>query len=69
MIYYVIELQSGVTGAVIPYAYSNRPDAEAQYHSLLAVAAKSAVPEHTVMLVMGNGNVIKSETYVHGGEE
>lgn len=69
MIYYVIELQSGDAGAVLPYAYNNRPDAEVKYHALLSAAAKSAVPSHTVMLVMWNGNVVKSETYEHGGEE
>ena len=65
MIFYVIELQTSTTGAAIPYAYDNQPDAEAKYHTLLAVAAKSSVPKHSVMLIGENGFVIKSETYEH----
>lgn len=65
MIYYVIEFQSGVTGAVIPLAYTDRSDAEAQYHTLLAVAAKSAVRKHGVMLCNEDLFIIKSEVYEH----
>ena len=65
MVFYVIELQTAVSGAVIPFAFDNQPDAEAKYHSLLSVAAKSSVPKHGVMLVDENGFVIKSETYNH----
>lgn len=68
--FYVIEIQTYAdTGAVIPYAHTVREDAEAQYHSLLAVAAKSAVLKHTVSLMGDTGLVLKSETYIHGGEE
>ena len=66
MRYYVIELQTTAsTGAVVPFAFDNQPDAEAKYHTLLAVAAKSNVLKHSVMLVGENGFVIKSETYEH----
>ena len=69
--FYVIEIQTtGSTGAVISYSYANQPDAEAQYHTLLAVAAKSAVPIHSVLLLGADGFRIKGETYYHnGGEE
>lgn len=65
MIFYVIELQTTTTGAVISFAFNNQPDAEAKYHELLAVAAKSAVPKHAVLLVSDDGFVIKQETYNH----
>lgn len=65
MIFYVIELQSSTTGAVISFAFTNQPDAEAKYHELLAVAAKSAVPKHGAMLISGDGFVIKEEFYDH----
>ena len=69
MIFYVIELQTSSTGASLPFAFDNRPDAEAKYHSLLAVAAKSSVPRHAVLLVNADGFVLKSEVYTHEVEE
>ena len=65
MIYYVIELQTSTTGSAIPFAHDNLPDAEAQYHTLLAVACKSDVPKHGVILINDDGFVIKSEFYNH----
>lgn len=65
MIYYVIELQTTATGSCIPFAFNDKADAEAKYHSLLAVAAKSDVPKHGVILVNADGFVIKSEVYDH----
>ena len=65
MIFYVIELQTGITGSCIPFAFDNKADAEAKYHTLLAAAAKSDVPKHGVILVNADGFVIKSEVYNH----
>lgn len=67
--FYVIELQTGATGAAIPFAFENLPDAEAKYHSLLAVAATSDVPKHGVLLISDNGFVLKNEMYEHQAEE
>lgn len=68
--FYVIEMQTGTeTGSIIPFAFVNRNDAEAKYHSLLAVAAMSQVPKHGAMLFNDDGFVIKSEVYNHGSEE
>ena len=65
MIFYVIEFQSSTTGAVIPLAYTDRSDAEAKYHELLAVAAKSEVRKHGVMLCNEDLFILKSELYTH----
>ena len=66
MIYYVIEIQtSGDSGAVIPFTFSDRNDAEAKYHSLLAVCATSTVPKHGAMLFNDDGFILKSEIYNH----
>ena len=65
MIFYVIELQSSTTGSVISFAFTSQPDAEAKYHELLSVAAKSAVPKHGAMLISADGFVIKEEFYDH----
>ena len=68
MIYYVIEIQTTTTGTVIPFSFTDRDQAEAKYHSLLAVAAVSSVPKHGAMLFNDNGFVLKSEVYDHGEE-
>lgn len=68
MIFYVIEFQSEATGAVIPLAFTDRSDAEAKYHQLLSVAAKSAVRKHGVMLCNEDLFILKSEIYVHEEE-
>lgn len=65
MMYYVIELQTSTTGSVIPFSFTDRDQAEAKYHSLLAVAATSTVPKHGAMLFNDDGFVIKSEVYNH----
>lgn len=65
MVYYVIELQTGETGAVVPMAYNNRDDAEQKYHEVLSYAAKSTVPIHSAVLMDHSGFVLKHETYVH----
>lgn len=66
MLYYVIEIQtSNGAGAVIPFNFSDRNEAEAKYHSLLAVCATSTVPKHGAMLFNDDGFILKSEVYNH----
>ena len=67
MVYYVIELQTQAgSGAIIPFTFTDRNDAEAKYHALLAICATSKVPKHGAMLFNDDGFVIKSEVYTHG---
>ena len=68
MIYYVIEFQTGATGAVLPVAYTDRNQAESAYHTILSAAAVSEIPKHGVMLCNADLFVIKSEIYIHGNE-
>ena len=63
--YVVIELQTEATVSVIPFAFDNRLDAEAKYHDLLSVAAKSALPKHGGVMLTGDGLYLKSECYEH----
>lgn len=64
--FYVLEIQTNEnTGAVIPFTFSNRNEAEAKYHSLLAVAAVSQVEKHGAMLFTDDGFVLKTEVYNH----
>ena len=73
MIYYVIELQSGTVGSsdVIAYSPADYADpwaeALAKYHTVLAVAAKSAVPIHGCLIVNSDGDVEKREFIHHKG--
>ena len=67
--FYVIEIQTSESGAVIPFVFNNRNDAEAKYHSLLAVASLSSIPKHGAMLFNDDGFVIKSEVYNHVEED
>jgi len=66
--YYVIEIQTAATGAVLPFAFTDRNEAEAKYHDLLRVAATSAVPKHGAMLLTDDLFVLKQENYVHAAE-
>lgn len=63
--YFVLEIQIGSTGSILPYAFDNRADAEAKYHAILSVAAKSAVPKHSAVLMAENGITLKKESYFH----
>lgn len=67
--YYVIEIQTATTGAVIPFTFTNKNEAEAKYHDLLRVAAVSQVPKHGAMMFTDDGFVLKSEMYNHVVEE
>lgn len=64
MKYTVIEMQNGVVGANV-WTYDNLPDAESKYHSVLAVAAKSAVNKHGAAILNENCYCVKSECYEH----
>lgn len=64
--FYVIEIQTNdQTGAVIPFSYTDRNDAEAKYHTLLAAAATSSVRKHGAMIFNEDGFIIKTEVYNH----
>lgn len=66
MVFYVIEIQTNAeVGSVIPFTFTNRNEAEAKYHSLLAVAAVSEVPKHGAMLFTDDCFILKSEVYNH----
>ena len=66
MVFYVIEIQTGVeSGAVIPFTFTDRSQAESKYHSLLAVCATSNVKKHGAMLFNEDGFILKSEVYNH----
>lgn len=66
MKYTIIELQNGVIGSNSwTYDESERDLAESKYHSLLAIAAVSSIPVHTVVMLTDVGYVLKLEHYEH----
>ena len=73
MLFYVIEFQSGETGSVIPFAFTNEQyhagEADAKYHDLLRVAATSSVRKHGVILLSDYLVPIKQDVYTHGEDE
>lgn len=70
MKFIVIELQSNADGTLgnFVFAFENREDAEAKYHTVAAAAAKSAVLVHTVVMLSRAGAMLKSESYTHAEE-
>ena len=65
--YIIIELQTNDNGTIgnIVTAVDSRRDAESQYHAKLSTAAISALPAHAVVMMTGEGDVIKRECYHH----
>ena len=59
--YYVIEFQTGSTGAALVNTYTSRDDAEQKFHQVMAAAAKSAVPKHGCMIITDDLFVLKEE--------
>ena len=52
-------------GGGIYFHQDSRRDAESQYHAKLSAAAISALPAHAVVMMTGEGDVIKRECYHH----
>ena len=67
MTYIVIEMQTsnGVTAIVPPVTFTDRNEAEGRFHSILSVAATSAVEEHAVVMITSDGRVVRNEVYRH----
>lgn len=65
----VIEIQTDATVSVLPFAFTDRQQAEAKYHQLLGVAAVSSVPKHGAVMLNDAGLFLKSECYEHPAAE
>jgi protein-L-isoaspartate O-methyltransferase len=67
MKYIVIEIQTATDGTVgnIVTAHETRSEAESKYHSVLAAAAVSAMPQHAAALLASDGTLIDSRCYEH----
>ena len=69
--YVILEMQTtgDSTAIVPPVSKKDRNEAESVFYQTLAAAAISKVPVHAVSLLRDDGTLVKSECYVHGGEE
>ncbi len=63
----VIEIQKDKDGNIgnLIWSYDNQNQAESQYYTVLAAAAISTIPKHSVSLLHEDGFVIRTETYTH----
>lgn len=67
----VVEIQkNGETASPITTLFTDKEAAYSQYHTILAAAAISSVPEHSAILISEEGNYMLHEKFIHnGGEE
>lgn len=65
--YIVVETQTsnGQTAVVPPASYTDRNEAEAKYHSVLAAAAVSNVQTHACIMFTDEGFPIMHDCYKH----
>ena len=67
MNYIVQEIQTtaGATALVTPNVYTDRNQAEAKFHQILAAAAASQVEEHAAIMYTNDGRMVRTECYRH----
>ena len=59
MIYYVIEFQTGTSGAAIVNTYTDPALADQKFHQIMAAASVSSVPKHGAMIINGDMEIIQ----------
>ena len=59
--FYVIEFQTGSTGAAIVATKTTQEEALQAFHTIMAAASVSSVPQHGAMIVTGDMFVLKKE--------
>lgn len=65
----VIEIQkNGATATPITNLYESKGEAYNKYHTVLAAASVSDVPEHSAILVSEEGSYLFHEKFIHEGE-
>ena len=68
--FYVIEIQTYADGThgTLVYDYTDRNEAFAKYHTVLAAAAQSSVLVHTCVILTREGALLASEHFIHPAE-
>lgn len=69
--YIVLELQKNNDGTIsnVAWTFDDRNQAESKYYSVLAYAAVSDLPKHSVTLLHEEGYIIRYESYSHGVQD
>ena len=67
--YIVIEIQTNADGTVgnLVSSHDTANAAESAYHTVLASAAVSALPQHAAVLLGSDGTLFASQCYKHEG--
>ena len=63
--FYVLELQTDVTGSCIPWSFTDIHAAESKFYAILSAAAISTVRRHGAVLMTAEGFVLKQEVFTH----
>ena len=65
----VLEIQKdGDTATPITTLFTDKGEAYNKYHTVLAAASVSDVPEHSAILVSEEGSYLFHEKFIHEGE-
>lgn len=64
----VMEIQKDANVSTIVTQHETRNDAENKYHTILAYAAISSIPQHSAVMLEDDGLFIKSESFDHEEE-
>ena len=69
--FYVIEIQTNADGTSgnFVYSFNDKSDADVKYGTLYAIAAKSSVLVHTVIMLTDRGEMMERKAFVHPVEE
>lgn len=70
--YIVLEIQEeqdGTMRVLEPAYYSDKADALQKFYIILSYAVKSELTYHTAMILTPDGQVFKSECYMHSAPE
>ena len=64
----VIEIQTNADNTIgnFVWSFNEEEDAESKWHSVLAVAAKSALPVHSCVILRNDGQQMAAQAYKHG---
>lgn len=67
MRYIVLETQTNTDGTVstLINTYTDKLQAESQFHAVLSAAAISQLPKHCAFLLDDSARLLKSEAYIH----
>lgn len=68
-IFYVMELQTDITGSVLTWTFTNFAEAESKFYLILSSAAISPVRKHGAIILNEDGIMLKHEVFTHKVEE